>query len=125
MSYNPTTGRAIVSMAVGTAGEQKIVKDYAAAAGWTSLVPLNVDCDGGRTDFLSYNAATGRAIVSVGVDSYGEQKIVKDYVAARGWTSLVPMDVDGHDTATDLLSYASSTGRAIVSAAEFCQFGPH
>jgi uncharacterized membrane protein YciS (DUF1049 family) len=125
LSYNAATGRAIVSIAVGAAGEQKIVKDYVAAKGWTAIVPLNIDCDSGRTDLLSYNAATGRAIASVGADPYGEQKIVKDYMAAPGWTSLVPINVDGHDAATDFLSYASGTGRAIVSVAESCAFGPH
>ena len=47
-------------------GDQVIVKDLVAAKGWTAIVPLNLD-DDGRTDMLSYNKTTGRAIYSVGV----------------------------------------------------------
>jgi hypothetical protein len=126
LSYNGATGRAIVSIGRGTTGEQKIVKDYTAATGWTAIVPMNLDCDSGsRTDLLSYNAMTGHAILSVGADPFGEQTIVKDYTAAIGWTSLIPMDLDGRDPATDLLSYAAGTGRAIVSAGQFCTSGPN
>jgi len=125
ISYNARTGRAIVSIGIGDVGDQRIVKDYMAAPGWTAIVPMNVDCDpGGVTDFLSYNSTTGRAIVSVGFGSSGEQRIVKDYVAANGWTSVVPMNVDGQDAVTDLLSYNRRTGRAIVSTGEYCAPGP-
>jgi hypothetical protein len=125
LSYNARTGQAIVSVGAGAAGDQKIVKTYTAAAGWTSLVPLNVDCDrDGLTDYLSYSAASGRAIVSVGVGLAGDQQIVKEYTAARGWTAIVPMNVNTNDGATDLLSYNASNGRAIVSVAESCDAGP-
>jgi hypothetical protein len=125
LSYNATTGRAIVSVGVGLAGEQRIVKDYTAAAGWTSIVPMNVDCDwAGLTDYLSYNATTGLAIVSVGVfGPSADQQIVKEYTAARGWTSIVPLFVNG-DPTTDLLSYNRLDGRAIVSVGENCHPGP-
>ena len=124
LSYNATTGHAIVSVGVGASGDQKIVKDYMAAKGWTSIVPMNVDCDPEAvTDYLSYNATTGHAIVSVGVGTSGDQKIVKDYTAAKGWTLIVPMNVDG-DAVTDLLSYDATTGRAIGSVGEYCAFGP-
>ena len=49
----------------------------------------------------------------------GEQKIVEDYVAATGWTQIVPMDVNSN-IVTDLLSYNATTGRAIVSIGEYC-----
>ena len=74
-------------------GDQRIVKDYTAARRWTLIVPMNVDGNA-LTDYLSYNATTGHAIVSVGVGASGDQKIVKDYMAAKGWTSIVPMNVD-------------------------------
>ena len=80
-----------------------------------------VDCDpDARTDFLSYNATTGRAIVSVAVGATGDQKIVKDYTAAKGWTAVLDLAVD-QDVATDLLSYNATNGRAIVSVGEPCQ----
>jgi hypothetical protein len=125
LSYNATTGRAIVSIGIGDSGEQKIVKDYTAAKGWTHIVPMNVDCDlAGVTDYLSYNATTGRAIVSIGIGASGDQRIVKDYTAAKGWTSIVPMYVNGKDSVTDLLSYNRIDGRAIVSVGEYCEPGP-
>ena len=54
--------------------DQKIVKDYTAAKGWTSIVPMSVDSSTGGTDLLSYNAETGHAIVSVAVGISGDQK---------------------------------------------------
>jgi len=123
LSYNATTGQAIVSVGTGAAGDQNIVKTYTAVPGWTAIVPMNVDCDqDGLTDYLSYNAATGRAIVSIGVGAAGDQKIVKEYTAAIGWTSVVAMNVNS-DVATDLLSYHALSGRAIVSVAEYCAAG--
>ena len=125
LSYNATTGQAIVSVGIGTSGDQKIVKEYTAAKGWTSIVPMNVDCDPeGLTDYLSYNATTGRAVVSIGLAASGDQKVVKDYTAAKGWTSVVPLNVNDKDSATDLLSYNGMNGRAIVSVAEYCDSGP-
>ena len=53
----------------------------------------------------------------------GDQKIVKDYIAAKGWTHIVPMYVN-KDVVTDLLSYNGMDGRAIVSVGEYCDFGP-
>jgi hypothetical protein len=44
----------------------------------------------------------------------GDQIIVKDLIASKGWTALVPMDVNG-DRLTDLLSYNKNTGRAVYS----------
>src|SRR3954454_1691292 len=109
----------VVAIAIAPAyaapGDQQIVKDYIAAEGWTSIVPINVNGDG-LTDFVSYNATTGRAIVSVAVGTSGDQKIVKDYIAAEGWTSIVPINVNG-DGLTDFVSYNATTGRAIVSVA--------
>lgn len=125
LSYNARTGQAIVSVGAGTVGDQKIVRTYTAAPRWTAIVPMNVDCDqDGLTDYLSYNAATGRAIVSIGVGAAGEQKIVKEYTAAMGWTSVVALNVNNSDVATDLLSYNAVNGRAIVSVAEYCAAGP-
>jgi hypothetical protein len=46
----------------------------------------------------------------------GEQQIVKDVTAAKGWTAVVPMAPNG-DGLTDLLSYNATTGRAIYSVA--------
>ena len=40
--------------------------------------------------------------------------IVKDLVAAKGWTSIVPLNLNG-DNLTDMLSYNAKTGRAIYS----------
>jgi len=118
ISYNATTGRAVVSIGVGDKGEQKIVKDFVASKGWTAIVPMDVDCDPeGLTDLISYNATTGRAVVSIGVGHEGEQKIVKDFIASKGWTAIVPMDVD-NIRPTDLISYNATTGRAVVSVAD-------
>ena len=105
LSYNAATGRAAFSIGTGTAGDQKVVRDVVAAQGWTSIVPMNIDNDvNGLTDFVSYNAATGRAAFSIGIGTAGDQKVVRDVVAAQGWTSIVPMNIDGNGL-TDLLSY--------------------
>jgi hypothetical protein len=53
----------------------------------------------------------------------GEQKIVKDYVAATMWSSIVQIDVDGKHPVRDLLSYNGMNGRAIVSVGA-CELGP-
>jgi hypothetical protein len=70
----------------------------------------------GITDYLSYNATTGLAIYSVATGIAGEQRIVKQVNAAKGWTSVVPMGLN-NDSFTDLLSYNSATGLAIYSIA--------
>ena len=44
----------------------------------------------------------------------GDQSVVRDVVAAQGWTSIVPMNIDGHGP-TDLVSYNAATGRAAFS----------
>jgi hypothetical protein len=115
LSYNAETGQAVFSVGIGNAGDQKVVRDVAAAKGWTSIVPMNIDNDlGGLTDLLSYNAATGHAVFSVGISKAGDQKVVRDVAAARGWTSIVPMDLNGFPP-TDLLSYNAETGQAVFS----------
>jgi hypothetical protein len=58
LSYNATTGRAIYSVGTDAPGEQEIVKDVAAAKGWTLVVPIELNGDG-LTDLLSYNRTTG------------------------------------------------------------------
>ena len=74
---------------------------------------MNIDNDvNGLTDFVSYNAATGRAAFSIGTGTAGDQKVVRDVVAAQGWTSIVPMNIDNDvNGLTDLLSNpAAATG---------------
>ncbi|MGE3289893.1 MAG: hypothetical protein AB7O95_00715 [Geminicoccaceae bacterium] len=44
----------------------------------------------------------------------GDQIIVKDLIAAKGWTAIVPLNLNG-DGLTDMLSYNARTGRAIYS----------
>ena len=51
---------------------------------------------------------------SVGTSTPGEQEIVKQVSAAKGWTSIVPMNLN-NDGLTDLVSYNSTTGLAIYS----------
>ena len=112
----------IVATAISTVyaalGDQTIVKDFVASKKWTALVPMDVDGQG-PTDLISYNATTGRAVVSIGVGDKGEQKIVKDFVASKGWTAIVPVNVDNDpEGLTDLISYNATTGRAVVSVAD-------
>jgi hypothetical protein len=111
---------AIIASTFGVAqaepGEQSIVREVAAAQGWTSVVPMELNGDG-LTDLLSYNATTGRAIYSIGTSVPGEQEIVKDVAAAKGWTLVVPIELNG-DGLTDLLSYNRTTGQAIYSVAD-------
>ena len=97
-------------------GAQQIVLDMAAAKGWTAVVPMNINDGDGLTDFLSYNATTGRAIYSVATSVPGQQQIVLDMMASKGWTAVVPMNING-DVLTDLLSYNRTTGRAVYSGA--------
>ena len=93
---------------------QTVVKDFGAAKGWTSIVPIDLNRDG-VTDFLSYNATTGRAIFSItSATQLGEQTTIKDFDAAKEWTSIVPTNLND-DGVTDLLSYNATTGRAIFS----------
>jgi SNF family Na+-dependent transporter len=115
LSYNAATGQAVFSVGIGNAGDQKVVRDVVAAKGWTSIVPMDIDNDfPGLTDLVSYNAATGQAVFSVGIGNAGDQKVVRDVVAAKGWTSIVPMSLDGFPP-TDLLSYNAATGQAVFS----------
>ena len=41
---------------------------------------------------------------------------MRDLIAAKGWTAVVPMKLNG-DNLTDLLSYNKTTGRAVYSVA--------
>ena len=43
--------------------------------------------------------------------------MIREVDAAKGWTSIVPMDMNG-DGLTDLLSYDASTGKAVYSIAD-------
>ena len=51
---------------------------------------------------------------SIGTGTAGDQQVVRDVVAATGWTAIVPMDIDGHGR-TDLVSDNAVTGRAAFS----------
>jgi hypothetical protein len=109
LSYNAKTGRAIYSVASGTPGTQTIVRYLVAAKGWTAVVPMILSGSGPQTGLLSYNAETGRAVYSAAVSGRpGEQTILRDIIVARGWTSIVPMDLNG-DGLTDLLFNNKST----------------
>ncbi|MGD9511740.1 MAG: hypothetical protein AB7X49_24695 [Geminicoccaceae bacterium] len=46
----------------------------------------------------------------------GDQIIARDLIASKGWTAVVPMNLNG-DRLTDLLSYNAKTGRAVYSVA--------
>jgi len=65
MSVTVFTVARLVTPVYAAPDDQVIVKDFTASAGWTSVVPINLNGDG-LTDFLSYNATTGRAVYSVG-----------------------------------------------------------
>lgn len=74
-----------------------------------------------RTRTLVANsAALAAAMVGLGTTAHaaqpGDQIIVKDLVAAKGWTAVIPMTLNG-DGLTDLLSYNAGTGRAVYSVA--------
>jgi hypothetical protein len=118
LSYNATTGRAFYS--IGRApGVQDIVGGAVhAAPGFTAIVPLNINGDA-LTDLLWYNAATGLAVYTKGAFHLGvyAQDVVAVRDAAPGWTSIVPMRLDG-DSVTDLLSYNAATGLAVYSTGD-------
>jgi hypothetical protein len=113
--YNSATGLAVYTVGRyhGSTYGQDVVAVRDAALGWTSIVPMRMN-DDSLTDLLSYNAATGLAIYSIG-DGVS-QTIVRTVNAAPGWTSIVPFDLNG-DGLTDLLSYNAATGQAIFSIA--------
>src|ERR1700692_4907600 len=46
----------------------------------------------------------------------GDQTIVQNIFGQNGWTSIVPMNING-DGLTDLLFYNSTTGQAVYSIA--------
>jgi hypothetical protein len=116
LSYNAVTGRAIYSVGANPPGTQTIVRDTAVAKGWTAVVPMVLSGSGPQRGLLSYNAKTGRAVYSAATSEPGTQTITKDVVAAKGWTAIVPMRLNGDDL-TDMLSYNKSTGRAVYSVA--------
>ena len=71
--------------------------------------------DGDPNDLLSYTGTPAGAVYSVSA-GLGGQQIVRDLIASKGWTSVVPMRLNG-DSLTDLLSYNKRTGRAVYSVA--------
>ncbi len=126
LTYDIVTGTAVFAVAVpGSPGVRRTVNTVSAAPGWTSVVPMNLDSDD-LTDLLSYNATTGLAIYSTaghGAEP-GVQTIVSIWnqadcrdLCAQGWTSIVPMNING-DTLTDLLFYNAATGLAIYSVGD-------
>jgi hypothetical protein len=54
------------------------------------------------------------AVIPQAFGNPGDQRIVRDVVAAKGWTIIVPMNIN-NDGLTDLLSYNAVTGRAAFS----------
>lgn len=46
----------------------------------------------------------------------GDQVIVRDLIASKGWTAVVPLHLNG-DGLSDMLSYNAKTGRAVYSVA--------
>jgi hypothetical protein len=99
-------------------GDQKIVRDVVGDEGWTSIVRMNIDNNRaddltGRDALLFYNATTGRAAYVVTTSDKADQTIVRDVVGDKGWTSIVPMNIDTDlGGRTDLLFYNAATGRA-------------
>jgi hypothetical protein len=65
---------------------------------------------------LAAGAATMICMGTTAHAAAGDQIIVKDLVAAKGWTAVVPLKLNG-DGLTDMLSYNKDTGRAIYSVA--------
>jgi len=114
LSYNPASGLTYYSVGVNP-GEQKIVGAAVhSAPGFTSIVPMNIDGDA-LTDLLWYNSATGLAVYTVGrYHGPYSQDVIAVRDAAPGWTSIVPMSMNG-DLLTDLLSYNAATGLAVSS----------
>ncbi len=113
--YNAATGLAVYTVGRydGKVYGQHVIAVRDAAPGWTAIVPMRLNGDA-LTDLLSYNAATGLAIYSVGDGT--SQTVVRTVQAAPGWTSIVPFDLNG-DGLTDLLSYNAATGLAFYSIA--------
>lgn len=136
LSYNAASGKAYYS--VGAApGVQKIVDvgrlpvDHGTelAQGFTAVVPINLDGDA-LTDLLWYSAATGLSVTTRGAwqapffDAIGQhheaeyrQEVSAVWSAAPGFTSIVPMHMNG-DPITDVLSYNASTGLAVYSVGD-------
>lgn len=67
------------------------------------------------TDLRACNKTTGLEVYSIGTVG-GAQSSTKQAVAAPGWTSIVPLKING-DLLTDLLSYNAASGRAVYSVA--------
>lgn len=115
-------GFTVLTTAPTAPGNQNLSNSYTASPGWTLVVPLNLNNDG-RTDLLSYNAQTGAAVYSIATTGpscaagvYCTQQVVASITAARGWTSIVPLNIN-NDFASDLLSYNAKTGEAVYSVA--------
>jgi N,N-dimethylformamidase beta subunit-like protein len=116
--YNSATGLAVYTVAVGAPPgyTQQVFAVVDAAPGWTSIVPMRMNVDE-RTDLLFYNATTGLARYSVGIPATSPQEPQSEFItvnAAPGWTSIIPMELNG-DALTDLLSYNAATGLEVFS----------
>ena len=118
-SYNKTTGRAVFSTCPPSLRERRwSSRAVFAPTGWTALVPmsLNGDCHA-LTDLLSYNATTGRTVLSTGAFPPGTQTAVEDFRFPGGSTSLFPMNLN-HEGLVDVLNhtdppfYNKTTGQA-------------
>jgi hypothetical protein len=116
LSYNSTSGLAKYSIGVsGSSYSQQVITTVSAAAGWTSIVSMNINNDG-LSDLLSYNAATGDYAFSVGAAGppYSQQLVVPAATGGVGWSVIVPMNING-DALTDLLWYNPTTGMTAYS----------
>ena len=113
LSYNATTGLAFYSIGRAPGIQDIVGAAVHAAPGFTAIVPLNINGDA-LTICSGTTPPRGSAVYTKGAfhqNVYGQDVVaVRD--AAPGWTSIVPMRLDG-DSVTDLLSYNAATGLAV------------
>ena len=107
LSYNAATGLSVYS--IGNGVSQTVLRTTQAAAGWTSIVPFDLNGDD-LTDLLSYNAASGLAYYSIAVGPGIQQVVGPPTTGATWWTSIVPMKLTPDPRGvtrglTDLLFY--------------------
>ena len=87
--------------------------DAVGSLGWTLVVPANID-NAGVTDYLFYNATSGRTVMAIGSVGGGFSRIALDSVGSAGWTSIVPANIDNSGV-TDYVFYNVESGRTLMA----------
>jgi N,N-dimethylformamidase beta subunit-like, C-terminal len=112
--YNAISGRLVMGIGTqsGPVGISSYPLDITGSAGWTTIVPVNMNGDS-TTDYLFYNAVSGRLLIAIGAPGGGISSYPMDSTHSVGWTTIVPANING-DSVTDYLLYNAVSGRLVM-----------